>query len=368
MEAHEQTDNLTMPGDQSEDESEREPAMPSGPQATTSTPTRRGGPKHQLLSPNQPLFLPPANPSIRPSNKDTSRKTGEGRPVIPGERRSPRTNSPSLFSSPPVPTTVTATTPVTALDSAQARPAAGSSTMSPPPPLPLMQTPSKNQAARAPIVISPRTAEEACSTVASNDSRTPIEVSIHDDNAAYEALSDLAKNLGNKLRVMLINAVAEIREAIDQAKLPSQAIALYIMPTSSQEGQPSFRCIIKLKSAALQPALDMHAVTDHEHGTLTVSLTGEGIAPTEAVLTTADQIPREIRSIRDAITAGVMTATATLTVQASPRRAISTTIARRQGPSTALPRLPPLQPQRQPRADKRDRNICICAEARAPTH
>ena len=140
-------------------------------------------------------------------------------------------------------------------------------------------------------------------------------MSIHDDNAAYEALSDLANNLSNKLRVMLINAVAEIREAIDQAKLPSQAIALYIMPMPPQEGQPSFRCIIKLKSAALQPALDMHAVTDHEHGTLTVSLTGEGIAPAEAVLTTADQIPREIRSIRDAITAGVTTETLERTKQ-----------------------------------------------------
>ena len=297
----EQTDVFTFQSGHSGDESDgQSPATMSSltPRpVANSTPIKTNKRKRALALPSQPLFQSPADVAVKPVRKRTSNKAPTTKPVIPGERKSPRMHPTSRPSSPRAPTTVAPTTPATTLNTSQTVQTASSSATSVPPLSLTSTTLSPGQALPEPIVISPRPPIEATATTASSETHAPITMSLETDNVAFSTIYKFGDQLSSGLPLMLIATIAEIRGAFEQAGAPLRALTLSITPPS--DNQRNLKCTV---THELQPSMTVQIETEHTLATLNASITDEGMAPIAVNIPILNLVPRTTRPIRDAIT------------------------------------------------------------------
>ena len=103
----EQADVFTFhSGDESDEKGPATMSSLTPRPAASSTPIKTNKRKRAVALASEPLFQSPADVAAKPARKHKSNKAPKTKPMIPGERKSPRIHSTSRPNSPQTPTTV----------------------------------------------------------------------------------------------------------------------------------------------------------------------------------------------------------------------------------------------------------------------
>ena len=267
--------------------------------------------KHKLYTEPQTPFGSPENKHITSVKQaaDKARREEKLKSVTPGQRRSPRTSVPSLFSSPPKLIPVTPTEPITALTSTKAMPsdAATSSTQATPvtaalsTPLTLSNVESSQLA--SPIVISPGSAAAACSTVTQTATTMSVSLKPEGDPQILASLRYYTEAYGEEVSKMVQEAIGHINQILGSvASLErNKSATITIIPDEPVEGVPAFKCVVTLRDDAQRSLLDVQAVADHVKKSITVTLEGAGFRQHTVKIKDVNDVIEELTDIRNVI-------------------------------------------------------------------